>query len=50
MNYKMNVQILKIIFIVEYAILYFKEISKKLNCQHQIVIVIFLNIKKLINI
>ena len=50
MNYKMSVQILKIILIVEYAILYFKEISKKINYQHQIVIIIFLNIKKLINI
>ena len=44
MNYKMSVQLLKIILIVEYAILYFKEISKKINCQHQIVIIIFLNI------
>ena len=44
MNYKMSVQILKIILIVEYAILYFKEISKKINCQHQEVKIIFLNI------
>ena len=41
MNYIMKVQILKIILMVGYIILYSKEILKKNNCQNQIIKIIF---------